>query len=208
MAKKPDMRIGSFQINMVDEQKNPLPPTVVAPVPEPFYPAIGRLIINWALMEQEVIKLTETILRMNDALEPRWRKRPFEKKLGLMLKQWTKFADGNDSLIEYMANIETKIKLSKKLRDEIAHSEILFDVDFSDHFGASSSIRFKRPGTKWNQVSPPYFDKDLQGAALAARDAAGLIRWLLDVDSTPPIQTQDILKLRSFIVTHSSQSDN
>ncbi len=101
------MRDAHFQMYLTvayNSQDMSQPPQVMS-VPDELHPLIGRIITQWALLEQEVDLLTGALLDLNATSEPAWEKWQFIKRWRLFQQEWQKFIGDNRELADEMDKI-------------------------------------------------------------------------------------------------------
>lgn len=171
------------------DSTNPAQPPELMAVPDEFYPIIGKLVIQWAVMEQETELLTSALLELNGTLEPGWQKRPFNKRWALFQTEFVKFAASEPGLIKEMKEIDRLVKLAKPVRDGLAHQRMLMGMDEGGNF-----LRFEVENKRY-PWSRQYYHPDLHVALLGLIGAAGRIYRLM-VNDHP---TADALPGKSLL---------
>jgi hypothetical protein len=190
VMKKPAMYFQSPMFQVPDKSAPPiLSPTIHAQ----FYPAIGELIVQWALMEQNLNILVWALLTFNRTEEPGWKECGFDKRHDLLKAQWAKFSSGFSDLSKFLDSPNKSVRVGKVLRDSIAHKEMVlgFRTD------GNHSVQFYNK-TRTKQKSKPYHLSDFQEAISATNRAAGFFFRITDPSSAWPLPQPDIHRLRSL----------
>jgi hypothetical protein len=182
-----------LQAPMLQVSDKSEPPHLLTAFEGPFQEAIGKLIIDWAMMELQMNILIWALLKANGTNEPNWRVRPFEKRYALLQNEWTKFSDGFEKLPDFLKSAYADVRTAKVLRDSISHKEIVFGVAEK----GERLIQFYNK-TRAKQKSRSYSVSDFRDASSAALRAAGSFYWVAESDSNWPLPSPDKQRLRSL----------
>ena len=98
------------------------------PVPAAYYPIIGRIIINWSFLEQNIDLCIPKILVANKTTEKKWRHEATKKRIQLFQREMelaTKdFAEASNDTKQFFLNLWS----AKKVRDWLCHENISFNM--------------------------------------------------------------------------------
>lgn len=165
------------------------PPTVMA-VPDDLHQIIGRIITQWALLEQEVDLLIMALLQANNISEPGWEKRQFIKRWRLLQQEWKTFIGENKELSIEMDEIGKEMRACKLIRDWIAHKRM-----FAGIYNDRPFMRFQNENTAFPWTKK-YYNEDFIQASLHVSSAVGRIFRLTKLEYSPFFSSQSISLLR------------
>ena len=187
---KPGFFIASSMIQSADLSA---PPTISASVPTSFLDAIGLLIVNWGLMEQQLNILLWALLKHNGTKEEGWRHRGFDKRYDLFASEWAKFSKGFPALERFPDETKARMRRWKSLRDAISHKEMILGMMMDgNHF-----IQFYNE-SRAKQKTKPYHASDFRAAADDASSSAGWLYWVCQLNAAWPLPSPDTQRLRSL----------
>ncbi len=169
------------------------PPILLPSLDESLFAPIGKLIANWAVMEQQLNILLWALITHNTTNEPGWQKRPFTKRWELLKAEWATLAASSATLGKFIDPAHAAIRKAKVLRHSISHKDMIFGA----HETRGQFIRFFNE-TRTKQKSKPYFVSDFIEASVAAREAAGWLAWPTDPNSAWPLPSRETQILRSL----------
>lgn len=151
---------------------DPTQPPILLRIPEEVYPLIGRVIGNWALLEQEMDSLIWAVCAALGV--GRDHRSEFSKRRKFLKDRWGEFAAGNEQMLKEMDGISSNIDQGKRLRDYLAHRRAFPGFDEKGPF-----IRFQteNKGLPWSKA---FRDDDFAKAAGAIAIAAGRLYRLMD----------------------------
>jgi len=170
------VKISGIRLVVAYDSTNPHQPPELMAVPDQFYTALGRVAVQWAVMEQEVHILTSALLDANGTVEPGWLRRPFTTRWKLLMAQFEQFASKAPELLGEMKEIERLKDLAKPIRDGLSHQRILSGLDDTGPF-----LRFELDN-KHFPWSRQYHEEDIAKAAQSASAAAGRLFRMTNID--------------------------
>jgi len=187
-----DMSNGPVQLALVVayDSTNPRQPPELITVPDEFYPLLGKIIIKWSTMEQEMVVLLASTMAANNTANPGWRRLPFKKRWEFLEQEWAKFADCEKELLVEMAAIARDVGNAKYIRNCIAHKRIAPGLDDKGAFLRFENENRAFPWTK------RFYQTDLTVALLAAISAGGRLFRLTNLDKAQFFSSQSISLLQ------------
>lgn len=169
------------------------PPTLFPSIPPTFNDAIGRLVVSWGLMEQQLNILLWALLKQNGTKEDGWRHRGFDKRYDLFVAEWARFSEHLPNLAKFPDETKARLRRWKTLRDAISHKEMILGMMMDgNHF-----IQFYNQ-SRAKQKTKPYYTSDFTTAANDASAAAGWLYWVCQPNAVWPLPLPDTLHLRSL----------
>ncbi|WP_284315790.1 hypothetical protein [Labrys miyagiensis] len=169
---------------------DPNQPPQLMTVPDEFYAILGRIIINWSIMEQEMEVLVASLMAANGTSNPRWIKLSFTQRWPFLQSEWARFASSDKALMDEMSGIKADVMTAKFLRDCIAHKRISPGIDDKGNFLRFQNENKNFPWTK------RFYEADLSVACLAAIKASGRLYRLTNLDHAQFFSPQTISLLQ------------
>lgn len=188
--KKADVFVQAPRVQVADKSS---PPILFPTVPSTFFHAIGALVTQWAVMEQEMNILIRALHSANKTDLPGLTNAPFEKKFDTFRQQWALFTKDIPDLESFASNTIASIQKGRVLRNDISHREMVLGMRMDgNHFVQFyNTIRYK-------QKSKPYYVTDFLDAAKHAEKAAGWMVWVTESDSVWPLSESAANRLRQL----------
>ena len=158
--------------------------------PDEIFPAVGRVILNWGVLEQEMDALISATMAVNGTTNPGIGRREFKKRWALLSDEWAIFANGDARLNREMDLATREMHKGKFLRDCLSHKRMTCGLTKKGSFLCFANDSKIRPQTK------RYFEDDLKKSALAIMFSAGRLYRLMHLDYAEHFEPQSISLLR------------
>ena len=186
------MSNGPIQLafGIASNSTDPRQPPEIMMVPDEFYPLLGRIIINWSIMEQEMEVLTAALMAANATSNPGWRRLQFKKRWEFLQEQWALFAAGEQELLTEMTEISSEVAKGKFIRNNVAHKRIAPGMDDKGAF-----LRFQNENTAFPWTKR-FYQHDLAVALFATTSAAGRLFRLTNLDFAQFLSSSSISLLQ------------
>lgn len=179
-----------FTFMVFSDSTKPEQPPGIMTAPNEFFPAVGRIILNWGVLEQEMDALISATMAVNGTANPGIGRREFKKRWALLKDEWTTFADGDARLNREMDLATREMHKGKFLRDCLSHKRMTCGLHNGRPFLCFANDSEIRPQTK------RFFESDLDEIALAIMFSAGRLYRLMHLDYAEHFEPQSISLLQ------------
>jgi len=165
------------------------PPQIMT-VPDQFMSSIGKIIVQWGILEQEMDILMTVTIPINKSLRPGWERLAFTKRWRAFKEEWAVFIAGDPPLTADFAQTEREMLSAKPLRDSFAHKRIFAGLEQDRPF-----LRFESEN-KTFPWSKRYYLEDFDDAARKISNASGRLYRLTNHKFAQhlPSQSKSILQ--------------
>lgn len=172
--------------------ERPEQPPSLAIYDDDLHPVIGRIITQWAMMEQEAQMLTTALLSYHSKTVAGWERRSFDKRWDLLTDEWSAFAAGHPELLTEFKEITADMRAGKIVRDGLAHKRIRAEIT-----KRGKCIRFSHDAVAF-PWSRQYYLADIQSALGRTSSALGRLYRLMDIELAPHFSSQSRSLLRQL----------
>jgi hypothetical protein len=181
-----------FALLVGSNSQDPTQPPSLLTYSDNLYPGLGRIIAQWALLEQEVHFLIHALLKHAGRRTPGWVRQPFNQRWKLLRKEWEVFAASELELVTEMTEIHTEMHRGKVVRDGIAHGRIRLGMNDEGQWVRFQSDNRTFPWTK------RYYMPDLDDALGNINNAVGRLFRLMMLDYAKHFSPQSISLLQQL----------
>lgn len=189
------MKDDPLQLGLIvaTNSSDPSRPPELCNVNDDFFPLVGRIILNWGLLEQEANILIEAIARYTEIeISNSWKKFPFSKRWDILQTVWHDFVDENIELSSEMIAINSDMNKGKYIRDCLAHKHIAPGIDDRGPFLRFQNENKSFPWTK------RFREADLASASLAIASANGRLFRITNLDYAQSFSPKSISILQKI----------
>jgi hypothetical protein len=97
-------------------------------VPAAYYPIIGRIIINWSFLEQNIDLCIPKILAVNKTRAKEWRRKATKKRIQLFQSEMELASKDFDEVSIDTKRLFLNLWSAKQIRDWLCHENISFNM--------------------------------------------------------------------------------
>jgi hypothetical protein len=121
----------AFVFIVTSDSTNPEQPPEIMPgsLENNFAPIIGKIIGQWAVLEQEMEVLITALLKFRNGTLVGWQTCEFNRRWTLLQNEWILFIGSDQQLAHEMSEANKEMSIAKVVRDSFSHKRLILGID-------------------------------------------------------------------------------